>query len=240
MESRKSLTGILSGLLIATSLTMFISSCSSSSSPASNNTNNSNSSIVHPKLGSTFTDSSYTRDTSLNPIPKTGTVIVYTLTDTNFSIGGKTNVFEYTSTSDTVYLHYESNGDFSNYATFGISTLMVGQEWVTLPSQSQGTIPLTSFSSVLVADTIQVSGSAKGTGSEVDNIGTQAVNASNTSLSVQAYAPQLLATTTGFVNTSFAPSLGFLTHYDVSTHGVFYGFNLSGGIHRFLISYNLK
>jgi hypothetical protein len=239
MELKKNMTGKILGVLSAIFLTLSIISCNNSSSPGTNNVN-STSNIVHPKVGSTFTDSAYTRDTNLNVVASSGTEIVYTLTDTNFSIGGKMNVFEFTSTVDTIYLHYESNGDFSNYATFGISSLVVGKEWVTLPTQSQGTIPITPFSAVLTVDTIQVTGSAKGAGSGTDMIAGQSVSASKTTLSVDAYAPQLMAHTTGSVNTSFAPSLGFLTHFDLSTTGIFYGFNLSGGFHRFLVRYTLK
>jgi hypothetical protein len=240
MKLKKNINSGIFVMLIASSFSIVFASCSSTTTPSSNNNNSTGSNIVHPKIGSTFTDSAYTRDTNLSPVPSSGTIITYTLTDTNFSIGGKANVFEFTSTVDTIYLHYESNGDFSNYATFGISSLVVGQEWVTLPSQSQGTIPITPLTAVLTVDTIQATGSAKGTGTQTDVINTHSVNAYNTSLNISAYSPQLMTTTTGFVNTSFAPSLGFLTHYDLSTHGVFYGFNLSGGLHRFLINYNLK
>ncbi len=240
MKLRKNIKNEIPGILIAVFFAISFASCSSSTTPSSNNNNTTGSSTIHPKLGSTFTDSSYTRDTSLNPVPSSGSVIVYTLTDTNFSIGGKTNIFKFTSTSDTILLHYESNGDFSNYTTFGIGSLVVGQEWVTLPSQSQGTIPITPFSTFFFIDTIQVTGSASGTGTETEMIGTHSLNASKTLLNADAYAITLKVHTLASGNTAFAPALGFPTHFDITTKGNFSGTSLNGGIHRFLIDYNLK
>ncbi|MFI5263419.1 MAG: hypothetical protein ACHQM6_02780, partial [Candidatus Kapaibacterium sp.] len=199
MKLRKNINSGMFGVLIAISLTIFIASCSSSSSPNSNNSTGSN--IVHPKLGSIFTDSAYTRDTSFNVVPQSGMVIVYTLTDTNFSIAGKTNVFEFASNFDTIFLHYESNGDVSNYSTFGIGALVVGKEWVTLPTQSQGTIPITPIDTFFLIDTVQITGSAKGTGTETETIGTHSVSASKITINSDAYAVKLMKHATATVNT---------------------------------------
>src|SRR5579872_3922743 len=123
MNHGKNLTLQLFGLLIAVSFAFLVTSCTSSTSPKTKKVFPNDTSVLsagaHPGLGTSFTDSAYTRDSSLNVIPGSGTTIVYTLVDTNISIGGKSNVYEFTSPVDTIYLHYEANGDFSSYTRFG-------------------------------------------------------------------------------------------------------------------------
>ena len=232
------------GMLIAASFAIFIASCSPSTSPKTKKTSPNDTSSLsagsHPHIGTTFTDSTYNRDSSLNIIAGSGTTIVYTLIDTNASIGGKSNVYEFTSTADTIYLHYETTGDFSYYTRFGLGNFFVGSEWVTYPTQTQGTIPITAFRSPVLTDTVQISGSTKGHGIGTYQLGKETLPAGKTIMTADAYALKLSTHSTETVAIFFASGLDFFTGYDVSISGNFGGLNLGGGIHRVLIDYDLK
>jgi len=231
-------------MLIAASFVVFIASCSPSTSPKAKKTPVNDTSTLaagaHPHLGTSFTDSAYIRDSSLNIIASSGTTIVYTLVDTNFSIGGKSNVYEFTSTADTIYLHYEASGDISYYTRFGLGSFSVGSEWVTFPTQTQGTIPITSFSSPVLTDTIQITGSSKGQGIGSYQLGKVVLSAGRALMSADAYAVKLKTHSTAKVTIFFASGLDFFTGYAVNTSGNFGGVNLGGGVNRFLIDYDLK
>jgi hypothetical protein len=244
MNHGKKLTTQILGILIIVFSALFVISCSSSTSPKVKKTSPNDTSILsagaHPQIGTSFTDSAYIRDSSLNIIAGSGTKIVYTLVDTNSQIGGKSNVYEFTSSVDTIYLHYETSGDFSYYTRFGLGSFQIGSEWITFPTQTQGTIPITSFSSPVLTDTIQITGSTKGHGVGTSLIGKESLPAGKTIMSADAYALKLKTHSTATVTIFFASGLDFFTGYDVTTSGNFGGVNLGGGVHRFLIDYDLK
>jgi hypothetical protein len=178
----------------------------------------------------------------LKIVASSGAIIVYTLTDTNATVGAKSNVFEFTSTVDTLYFHYESNGDVSNYATFSVASISAGTEWVLLPAASQQAVAVTPLNTFVTFDTIHLTGAATGSGSGTDVVATHSLSTEKTTLTVDAYSPVFMLHTYGTVNTSFAPSLGFITRNDQTTVGKLpaYNLNLTGGTYRFLIAYNLK
>jgi hypothetical protein len=244
MKIRKDSTCGIFGLLIAASFAVLIASCSSSTSPKVKKTPVNDTSILsagaHPQLGTSFTDSIYTKDSSLNIIAGSGAILVYTLVDTNFSIGGKSNVYEFTSTVDTIYQHYETNGDISVYIHFGFGNVSIGSEWVTFPTQTQVKITLASFSSPVLTDTIQITGSTKYQGIGTLMFGKLSIPAARALMSADAYAVKLKTHSTDAVTIFFASELGFLTGYDVSTSGNFGGANIGGGVHRTIIDYDLK
>ncbi len=245
MNHRKNINTEIFGILIAVSFAFLITSCSISTSPKAKKTPVNDTSTLaagaHPQIGTSFTDSAYSKDSSLNIIAGSGTKIVYTLVDTNFSIGGKSNVYEFTSPVDTLYLHYEASGDVSNYTRFGLGSFSVGSEWVTLPVQTQGPIPITPFSSPVLADTIQITGSTtKGKGIGTLFIGKESLPLGKAVMSADAYAVKLKTHSSETVTIFFASALDFLATYDVSTSGNFGGVNLGGGVHRILIDYDLK
>jgi len=244
MKLRTNINSAIFGLLIAVSFLISITSCSSSTSPKVKkspvNDTSSLSAGAHPHLGTSFTDSAYTRDSSLNIIAASGTTIVYTLADTNFSLAGKSNVYEFTSTVDTIYLHYETSGDVSYYTRFGLGSLSVGSEWVTFPTQTQGTIPMTPFSSPVLGDTIQITGSSKGHGIGTYALGKETLPAGKAIMTADAYDVKLKTHSTETVTIFFATGLDFFTGYDVSTSGNVSGVNIGGGVHRVLIDYDLK
>lgn len=244
MNHGKKITNEIFGMLIAASFAFFISSCSPSTSPKTKKTPvNDTSSLSagsHPHIGTSFTDSAYIRDSSLNIIVTSGTKIVYTLVDTNFSIGGKSNVYEFASTVDTMYLHYEANEDISYYTPFGLGSFQVGSEWITFPAQTQVKIPITSFSAPVLTDTIQITGSSKGQGIGTYQLGKEILPAGRVLMSADAYAKKLNTHSTEEITVFFASGLGFFTWYDVSTSGNFAGVNIGGGVHRILIDYDLK
>jgi hypothetical protein len=244
MNHGKHFTSELFGILITLSFALLVTSCSLSTSPkakkASVNDTSSLAAGAHPGLGSSFTDSAYIRDSSRNVIVLSGTKIVYTLVDTNFSVGGKSNVYEFTSSVDTIFLHYETSGDVSFYTRFGLGSFSVGSEWVTFPSQTQGTIAITPFSSPVLTDTIQVSGSSKGQGIGSFQLGKETLPSGRTLMSADAYSVKLKTHNTASATAFFTLGLGFITWYDLSTTGNFGGVNLGGGVHRFVIDYDLK
>jgi len=246
MKLKKNIHAEIIGILVIASFAIFIASCSSSTSPKVKKTFPNDTSILaagaHPHIGTTFTDSAYIRDSSLNIIVASGTTIVYTLVDTNFSLGGKSNVYEFTSSVDTIYLHFEASGDFSYYTHFGLGSLSVGSEWVTYPSQTQGTIatPIISFRSPVPADTIQITGSSKGHGIGTYFIGKESIPSGKAIMTADAYAVKLKTHNTETIAIFFASGLDFFTGYAVNTSGNFGGVNLGEGVNRFLIDYDLK
>ncbi len=222
----------------------FVVGCSSTTTSPGNNNNNS-STAVKPKVGSTFSDSVYYKDTSLMDMHSSGQVIVYTLVDTNASIAGKTNVYMFVGTHDavtnrfdTVYQRYEANGDLSVYAAFEAGPFNVGSEWVTFPFASQATSDIPTLKGFII-DTVTVTGKVQGSGTGTSIVASQTLNTQKATMNVDAVslsAGHVPAT----LNLSYAPSIGYITHQELTDQGKALGFNLTGGSNKFLISYTLK
>lgn len=225
---------------------MFVlAGCSSSNSPSTNNTN-SQSNSVKPKMGSTFTDSVSTKDTTLTNQP--GSSVTYTLIDTNATVAGKSGVYVFVSSTtnpanaafDTLYQHYESNGDLSVYVDFSAGGFNVGQEWVTFPFASQTTSNITTFSTLLI-DTVTISGTVQGAGTATQTVDGNALSVEKSTLNSQAKSG-LIGTIPATANVTYAPSIGLVTYQDITEQGRISSFNLnlSGGSTSFLTSYTLK
>jgi hypothetical protein len=212
--------------------------CSSSTTPPSNN--NTNAAFTKPKMGSTFTDSMYTKDTNLVDVQASGTTNTYTVIDTNHTVGAVTNVWVFASPTDTLFTHYESNGDLSTYASFGAGSFIVGSEWVTLPFATQSNGTITTFKG-FVLDTVTISGTTKGAGFETVVVGSQSLAIKKATITVDAASASAAGGhIPGTVNASYAPSIGYVTRQEQTTTGSAAGFPLTGGSTRFLISYTLK
>ncbi len=217
--------------------------CSNSSTPSSNNNNNS-AAITKPKQGSTFVDSVCYKDTSLNIIGP-GQLIVYRVSDTNATFNGKSNVYvivsttldTHTHTYDTIYQHYESNGDLSVYVPFSAGGFAVGSEWITFPFASQGNSNIPTLQTVVI-DTVTLAGSVTGSGS-----GSQTINGTSTPIekaTMNATATSgLLGSLPATVIVSFAPSIGLVTYQDVTVQGQVssLSLNLSGGSRTYFLSF---
>ena len=222
----------------------FVVGCSSTTTSPGNNNNNS-SSVVKPKVGSTFSDSVYYKDTSLMDIHSKGQIVVYTLVDTNASIGGKSNVYMFVGTQDavansfdTVYQSYEANGDLSVYAPFAAGPFYVGSEWVKFPFTSQATSDIATLQGFII-DSITVTGKVQGSGSGISIVSGQTLTTQKATMNIDAVsmaAGHVPAT----LNLSYAPSIGYITHQELTDQGKALGLNITGGSNKFLISYTLK
>jgi hypothetical protein len=220
-----------------------INGCSSSSSPS----NNSNlSASVKPKMGSMFTDSVSTKDTTFANQP--GNSTTYTLVDTNATVAGKSGVYAFVSSTvnlagklDTIYQHYESNGDLSLYTNFEAAGYSIGQEWVTFPFASQTTSNTTPLSTVIVGDTVTVTGTVQGAGSETEIVDGKSLFVEKATQKSQAASPQI-GTIPATLNVTYAPSIGLITYYDLTEQGriAALNLNLNGGTTEFVTSYTLK
>ncbi len=235
----KSATGSKS-LFTLPFLLMLIVACSSCSSSTSTPPGNNNTGATRPKVGSTFTDSSYTKDNSLSNVAASGTTVTYTLVDTNATkstmMGG---VYEFTSPMDTIWQHYETNGDLSVYAPFAAGGYYVGSEWITFPVSSQSSSNIPTLKGY-VLDSVTVNGTMAGEGSGTQQIGMQSsLSVQKAQMNISAVSA-LAGTVPGTVSVSYAPSIGFVTHETITTTGMVLGTNISGGSDKFLISYNLK
>lgn len=194
--------------------------------------------MTKPKVGSTFTDSTYTKDTLYHNVPSSGATLTYTLVDTMATKAGQANVYEFISSIDTVWQHYEANGDLSVYAPFAAAGYTVGSEWVTFPVSSQSSSNITTLKG-FVLDSVTITGTMQGQGS-----GTQTVN--GTALAVQKAQMNVSATSAlagtipGTVTISFAPSIGLVTHQVITTTGTLFGTNINGGSEKTMIAYTLK
>ena len=234
---------IVAANLFLCSILFFGAGCSSTNPPASNNNNSS--ATVKPKMGSTFTDSLYYKDTSLVDMHAKGQIMVYTLIDTNATVAGKSSVYIFASTFDsvyqrfdTVYQHYETNGDLSVYAPFGAGPFVVGSEWVTFPFATQTTSNIQTFKGVVI-DTVTIAGHVQGSGSGTSVISGQSLATQNVTMNVDATsiaAGDIPAT----LKLTYAPSIGYITHQELTDRGSALGINLTGGSNKFLISYILK
>ena len=195
-------------------LAAFLVSCKSSNpvSPGS--------SFTQPKAGSSFTFDEYSTDTTTGlPIPGTRDTSVQTFVQTGMSYKGKINVSEVVSVTsssrDTFYLNFESNGDISEYEP-GLSANF---NWFTIPIGSKTT-------SLLISEdtTISFGGITEHTKSTVtiSYVDDETMTVKGQSLSVtklqllavstQTVTPPGTTTTTTDISFAyFAPSLGYLT-----------------------------
>jgi hypothetical protein len=211
--------------------------CSNSSSPTTINSSNQSAS-VKPKIGSTFTDSISPKDTFL--VNQPGSSETYTLTDTNATIGEKLGVYVFISTDgfDTLYEHFETNGDVAIYIDFAAGGFDVGKEWITLPFASQDSSSIQTLKAVVAIDTVTVSGYVKGTGTHTQSVaGTYRYEESATT-STQAVSA--LGTIPYTLTITYAPSLGLVIYDDQTQSGSALGQNFNGGSTSFLTSYMLK
>ena len=146
---------------------LVISSCSSSTGPVTIP------STVHPGPGSWWLKVSQYHD-STGALTEADTSTT-TVLDTGLSLYGKTSVlrlqfdsrYNYITSSqhfiDTGYLHYEANGDYSNYQTPNSS---IAGGWFTLPYGSQGSLHVLSRNSFEGAvDSVDAIFAGAGTGS---------------------------------------------------------------------------
>jgi hypothetical protein len=214
---------------------MFVVGCSSSSSPSTNNSN-SQSTSVKPKIGSAFTDSVSSKDTSLANQP--GYSLTYRLGDTNATVGGKSGVYVFTSYgSDSVCCYYETNGDVAVYIDFSAGGFDAGEEWVTFPFASQATSNITTFSTMVI-DTVTISGTVHGSGTATQTIDGNSLFVEKATMNAQASA--VAGTIPATVSLTYAPSIGILVYQNTTDTGSVFGQNLSGGSTIFVTSYALK
>ncbi|HET6401661.1 MAG TPA: hypothetical protein VFH95_09710 [Candidatus Kapabacteria bacterium] len=192
--------------------------------------------VVKPKMGSTFTDSASTKDTTLANKP--GQLVTYTLVDTTRTLAGKSGVYVFDNNLDTLYQYYESNGDLSIYVDFSAAGYDAGQEWVTFPFASQTTANITTFSK-LVVDTVTISGSVQGSGTGTDIVSGHSLSVEKATLTSQAKS-MLVGTIPATVLLHYAPSIGLVTYQDFTEQGRLFGTSISGGTTNYLTSYSLK
>jgi hypothetical protein len=230
-----SIAGALCALLI-------LHSCSSST-PPSNTSGNSTS--VKPKAGSTYTDSTSKKDTSLTN--QAGTEVNFTLVDTNRTVGGKSGVYVFvssavdpaTGTVDSVFQYYEANGDLSIYVPFGAGGFTVGSEWVTFPFASQSTSNITTLKTFVLIDSVTLTGTVQGSGTGTQTINGNSLYVEKATLNSTAYSADTIPAT---VELTYAPSIGLVTYQDITAHGMisFLHANITGGNTSFLLKYSLN
>jgi|GEM_PF-2385305 len=248
-------------LLAILATTIVIAGCSNSSEPTPPAPL-----ITTPKVGSTYTIDSYEKDSLGRMVPGSFQTTIRTITSTNATVEGKSNVVQYTDGDETTSLHFETNGDvaFFQPATSSgdqmpaglpveIPDFTIPARWVTFGYGSKAPMTIPSFDTTLMIDAgvfpLPVNLTATGTTSY---IGTE--NLTTTS-GVVATQKGLLSVTVNFssliasgsfktVDTIwFAPNLGMFVKDDGSTTATlpdaFGGNQNLGGTFNVLTSYSL-
>ncbi len=208
-----------------------------------------NNDLVKPKVGSTYTFATYDTDSTGAKVPGSDSTLVYTVASTTLTLDGKNDCMMLVPSNpneDTVYVHYESNGDVSQY--FGVpDSPLEGKIWITLPFTSKTQISSTLMDTSYVDSSglttqVKLQSSQVGSGSENVTVGAGTFSAQKvkwtlaSTLTIGPFPVSLTAQSDMW----FAPKIGFIVKLEGKTTGGFAGFGGNGGNVQTLTSYSLK
>lgn len=224
-------------------LAAFISSCSKSTDSVGPGS----SSYSAPKAGSSFTIDRYATDTTnAMPIASTRDTSVETFLQSGISYAGKTNVSQIvavsSSSTDTSYINYETNGDISSYGSDGHGSMI----WGTIPIGSKSTFSYTQTDTTKVILGVSTRLKVSVEASYVD-METMIVKGQSISV-IKLKQSFIIATTAGGVTKSksadvyvyFAPSLGYFVKNDKPVQDGIFSTGKSEGQVETVFDYNLK
>jgi hypothetical protein len=213
-------------------LTVFLGSCKTTTSP------NSGTTVTVPGVGSFFVTYDESRD-STNAVTSADTS-TDTFVQKGLSVFGKTDVEEVlfknsssSSTPDTGYIHYESNGDLSVYEK--MSGLNSG--WIVYPFGSQGSIKVADTSGV----GYHVTATAVGAGQGSVSIKGQSFTTEKVTLTILSSdtTPTQIYNETSVQTIQFAPALGWVVESDSPASRNSFDGSLGDSAHDIIIDYKL-
>jgi hypothetical protein len=224
-------------ILFAIATVLSFAGCSSSTS-----SNPTTTPSVRPKIGSSFTYDEYTKNQNHAIDTSTRTRVTYTLTDTAFTLVGKSNVYHYPGSDNSTEMdvHYETNGDVSLYIGFRALGQTVFSEWITMPVSSKTTFAPAPLSVSAGGIPGTVTTNLAYAGSDTTGVGTQTLSTIKTSGSYIGVFPAVSDTVTGVAVYQYAPQFQMLAKSDITVTGMLGTNNLNGGQYQVLRSYTIK
>lgn len=226
--------------------------CSEDSTGPDDN-NNGGDQTVAPKVGSTYTYSRQNQDKDGNPVGSQ-TTRTDTLVSASLSVGARSGVYGFANGTDTMYYHYESNGDISVNVKTNFFRL-AGDEWHDFPFITEWfTVPFVSKSSKndtlahvqnygagSVKVPMTVNAVSEHAGTEMVTVNGEILTAQKVETTINVVIGSLLNRVK--VKWSFIPKIGYFSTYDfIISPTEFLGPSniYKGGSVSTLTSYELK
>jgi hypothetical protein len=197
--------------------------------------NNNSITVVKPGSGSSFVFSIYEIDSNHVKVPGSDSTETKTVTSTNLSMQGESNVYLIVSSMDTTYFSYQSNGDIKMLSAEAAGDSVVAA-WLTLPVGSRAAQSATIFSDTIpIVGYMNIKWSAKHIGTANLTVGSETLA---TQMIEQTMETTIFSIPTVTKDTMWiAPSIGFIAQQKNFSTSVFGG---GGGGSMTLTSYALK
>lgn len=209
--------------------------------------------VTKPKAGSTYSFATYDTDSLGAKVPGSDSTRSFTCIAAGVNYAGKSDVYEFAPTTggdeqDTVYMHYESNGDVSQHLSFS-NGVLAAAGWITIPFASKTATTTTLLdSNVIDPDSgieshVVMKITTSGSGSESITVPAGTFTALKGTLTLTATVTAQGLTLLSMQNTGniyFVPSIGYAAKTAGSANVDAFGTRTISGSVESLTSYTVK